>query len=134
MPLKSCGEKMVTVWVPMQGVMFYWFTPFNWRLPYCFCLFVLGFLSCSRNFTPLLEKSCKVWPLLWTHGHSGFFSVPHLLWQWSAVYIIVIFGDLLHSHLLPSVGQWICHYFCLRRRSVALGIQTPNVQHAMRAL
>ena len=33
--------------------------------------------------------------------------------------IMVISEDPLHSHLLPSVWQWSCHYLLLRLRSVA---------------
>ena len=31
-----------------------------------------------------------------------------------------------HSHLLPSVWQWSCHYLFLRLRSVVAGIPTPS--------
>ena len=39
----------------------------------------------------------------------GFLSVPHLLWH-GHPFKIVIFEDLWHLHLLPSVWQWSCHY------------------------
>ena len=38
---------------------------------------------------------------------------------------MVISEDPWHSHLLPSVWQWSCHYLCLRLRSVATGDRTP---------
>ena len=40
-------------------------------------------------------------------------------------FIIVISEDPWHSHLLPSVWQWSCHYLFLRLRSVATGDRTP---------
>ena len=39
----------------------------------------------------------------------GFFSVSHLLWPGDP-FIMVISEDAWHSHLLPSVSQWICFY------------------------
>ena len=41
-------------------------------------------------------------------------------------FITVISEVLWHSHLLPSVWKWSCHYLILRRRYVAAEIQTPN--------
>ena len=38
---------------------------------------------------------------------------------------MVISEDPWHSHLLPSVWQWSCHYLFLRLRSVANGDRTP---------
>ena len=50
--IEELREKMVTVWVPMQDVMFYFFSSFNLRLPYCcFCLFVLGFIVLLEKFS-----------------------------------------------------------------------------------
>ena len=48
--------------------------------------------------------------------------------------IMVISKDPWHSHLLPSVWQWSCHYMFLRLRSVAAGIRTPNLPLARRTL
>ena len=55
-----------------------------------------------------------------------FFSVSHLLWHGTSVFI-VISEDPWHSHLLPSVWQWCCYHLCLRHRSVAAEIRTPNI-------
>ena len=41
--------------------------------------------------------------------------------------IVIVLKDPWHSHLLPSVWQWICHYLFFRLRSVAAGIRTPNL-------
>ena len=49
-------------------------------------------------------------------------------------FIMVISEDPWHSHLLPSVWQWSCHYLFLRPRSVATGIRTPNLLHVRRHL
>ena len=43
------------------------------------------------------------------------------------LFIMVISEDPWHSHLMPSVWQWSCHYLFLRLRSVAAGIRTPNL-------
>ena len=39
-------------------------------------------------------------------------------------FIMVICEDPWHSHLMPSVWQWSCHYLFLRFWSVATGYQT----------
>ena len=44
--------------------------------------------------------------------------------------IMVIFEDPWHSHLMPSIWQWSCHYLLWRLRSVAAGIQTHTLAHA----
>ena len=49
-------------------------------------------------------------------------------------FIMVISEDQWHSHLLPSVWQWSCHYLFLRHRSFAGGIRTPNLPLAGRTL
>ena len=41
-------------------------------------------------------------------------------------FIMVISEDPWHSHLLPSVWQWSCHYLFLRLRSVATANRTPT--------
>ena len=43
----------------------------------------------------------------------GFFSMPDLLWH-GHPFIMVISEDPWHSHLLPSVLQWSCHYLFWR--------------------
>ena len=47
-------------------------------------------------------------------------------------FIMVISEYPWHSYLLPGVWQWSCHYLFLRHRSVAAGIRTLNLPHAMR--
>ena len=61
---------------------------------------ILSLLS-RRNF----YRWCTA-NLLGTNRHwAVFFRVPHLLWHGASVY-----NDPWHSHLLPSVWQWNCHY------------------------
>ena len=60
----------------------------------------------------------------------GFFSVLH----YCATFIIVIFGDQWHLHLLPSVWQWSWHNLFFRPMSVAAGICTPNLTRTRRTL
>ena len=50
------------------------------------------------------------------------------------LFIMDISEDPWHSHLLPSVWQWSCHYLFLRLRSVAAGIWTLNLPLAGRTL
>ena len=86
-------------------------------------------------FVPLENFS-----LIWRHHHCRFFSVANLLWPGSLAshtycetghpFIMVISEDQWHSHLLPNVWQWSCHYLFLRLRSVEAGIRTHNLTHA----
>ena len=47
-------------------------------------------------------------------------------------FIMTISEDPWHSHPFPSVWHWSCHYLFLRLKSVAAGIQTPNLPLAGR--
>ena len=47
---------------------------------------------------------------------------------------MVISGDSWHSHLLPSVWGWSCHYLFLWLRSVATGIRKPKLPLARQTL
>ena len=67
--------------------------------------------------SPLPLKSCKFWPMLGTHGHWGFFSVPHLLWQGASVYnghlrgpktLTPVAGHLAVKLSLPVFTTWVC--------------------------
>ena len=70
--------------------------------------------------------SCDLHSTLMAIEHWGFYSMPHLLWH-GHPFMMVIFEDPLHSHLLPSVWQWSWHYLFLRLRSVAAEIRAPNL-------
>ena len=45
-------------------------------------------------------------------------------------FIMVISEDPWHSHLMPSVWQWSCHYLFLQLRSV----MSPDLPHVRRTL
>ena len=77
-------------------------------------LFVWSFSSLenfSLETSPLPVKGCKfdLCPALMAIEQWGFFSVPHLLWHGALIYNGHI-QDPWHSHLMPSVWQWSCHY------------------------
>ena len=107
----------------------------------CFvCLF--GVFRPTREFFTQMEtslipvKGCKFCPMFgihcfWTVRISWachtFCDTEHLL-------IIVISEDPWHSHLLPSVWPWRCHYLLLRLIAVAAGIRKPNLPLARRTL
>ena len=101
------------------------------------CLFVWVFSSHSRIFHSYAEVTIAggglqifsyarhSWPLI-SEGSlacNTYCDTGHPL-------IMVISEDPWHSHLLPSVWQWSCHYLFLRLRSVAAGIGTPNLPFA----
>ena len=104
-----------------------------------FCLLVWGFSSHSKFFhsygdvtmtgegLQIFTYGRQIWPMssvcsLACHTHS---DMGH-------PFIMIISEDPWHSHQLPSVWQWNCHYLFLRLRSVADGIRTPNLPHARR--
>ena len=81
-----------------------------WRRHHCFeGLQILIYARHSRSLSSEGSLAC------YTYCDMG-----HL-------FIMVISEDSWHSDLLPSVWQWSCHYLFLRLRSVAAGIQTPNL-------
>ena len=63
--------------------------------------------------SPLLVKSCKFWPILGSHGHWqwGFFSVPHILWHGSFVYIGHLQGPVTLGPIAERLAVEICHYY-----------------------
>ena len=60
----------------------------------------------------------------WSLSSEGSLTC-HIHCDMSLPFIMVIFEDAWHSHLLPSVCQWSSHYLFLRLRSVATGDRTP---------
>ena len=74
--------------------------------------------------SPLPVKGIKFWPLLGTHGHWVVRVLKRATPECDTEhpFIMVISEESLHSHLLPSVWQWSCHYLFLRLKSVAAGI------------
>ena len=85
------------------------------------CLFVcLGFIVFTHMETSRLPvKGCK--------SNSEGSLACHTYCDMGHPFTMVISKDPWHSHLLQSVYQWSCHYLYLRLRSVATGIQTPNL-------
>ena len=76
--------------------------------------------------SPLPVKGCKFWLMLGIYGQQwGLFSVPHC--NTGHPFIMVISEHPWHLHLLLSVWPWSCPNLFLRLRSVAAGIQTPNL-------
>ena len=84
----------------------------------------------NTDTSPLPVNGCKFWPLLGTFGHEqwGFFTVPHLLWHGTSVFM-VISKDPWHAHLELSraFGSGAVTTCLKRLRSVAAGIWTPNI-------
>ena len=84
------------------------------------CLIVLGFIIPLKKFSLIWRRHhcrCKFWPMLGTHGHWGFFSVPHLLWQGASVYnghlrgpktLTPVAGHLAVELSLPVFTTWVC--------------------------
>ena len=76
-------------------------------------VYMLGLFRPTRAFftyletSPLPVKDCKFWPILGTYGH---WVVRVLKCDTGHLFIMVISEDPWHSHLMPSVWQWSCHY------------------------
>ena len=73
-----------------------------------FCLFVCSFSSHSRIFQSFC---CKFWPMIGTKAieHWGFLAC-HIYCDTGHPFIMVISDNPWHSHLMPSIWQWSCHY------------------------
>ena len=63
---------------------------------------------------------------LWSLSSEGSLAF-HSYCDTEHPFTIVISEDPWHSHLLPSVWQWGCHYLFYWLNSVAAGILTPNI-------
>ena len=70
--------------------------------------------------------------------NAGWLISLAYLWQLKHrqknVFFQLCLSQKLNSKLLRSVQQWSCHYMCLRIRSVAAVIRTPNLPLARRML
>ena len=89
----------------------------------CVCLFIWSLCPIREFFThmetsPLPVKAAnltyarKSWPL-----SSESYLTCHTCCDTGLSFIMVISEDPWHSHLLPNVCQWSCHYRFLRLRS-----------------
>ena len=98
------------------------------------CLFVcMGFIAPLENFhsywdvtitgegLQILTYAQRSWTL-----RSERSSACHTYCGTGYPFIMIIYEDPWHLHLLPSFKQWGCHYLFLRHRSVAAGNRTPN--------
>ena len=70
----------------------------------------------------ILTYARYVWPL----SSEGFLAC-HTFCDTGHQFIMVISDNPWHSHLLPSVWQWSCHYLFKWLRSVTNGIRKPNL-------
>ena len=95
---------------------------------YCF---VFVFI-CLWFFVPL-ENFSRIWRrhqiltyawYLWPLSSEGYLSC-HTSCDTGHPFIMVISEDPWHSHLMPIVWHWSCHYLFLRLSYVA-GIRTPS--------
>ena len=98
---------------------------------FVFCLSVWGFSSHSIHFYSFEHHRWTVANLglclvLMAIALWGLLSLPYLLWHGPYVYY-VISEDTWHSHVLPSVYQWICHNPLKRLESVVAGFRTPKL-------
>ena len=94
---------------------------------------------CFLEFIVPLENFSLIWRRHHCRWRAANFDLCSNLWPLSSEgsltrhtycdtglpFIMVISEDPWHSHLLPSVWQWSCHYLFLRLRSVATGDRTP---------
>ena len=110
------------------------------------CLYVrlfvrLSFSSHSRIFSNISRRHLCRWRAPNFDLYSTLMALSsegslayHTYCDTGHPFIMVISEDPWHSHLLPSVWQWSCHYLFLRLRSVASGIRTPNLPLGSRTL
>ena len=101
------------------------------------------FKNNGKNSIPLLSKITNItitskelqifayarhsWPLNSEHSLAC-----HTYCDTGHPFIMVISEDPWHSHLLPSVWQWSCHYLFFRIRSVATGDRKSDIPYAIR--
>ena len=85
---------------------------------------------------PLPVKGCKFWHARhsWPLNSGGSLAC-HNYCDTGNPFIMAIFEDPWHSHLLPSVNQWSCHYLYLRFRysntqsSASKATAQANIRH-----
>ena len=100
------------------------------------------FACCLGFYVPLEDFSCihmetsplpvKGFKFFYLTRHSWPLSsegslLCHTYCDMGHPFVMIISEEQWHSHLLPSVWQWSCHYLFLQLRSVAAGILTPNL-------
>ena len=97
------------VFVPLENFSLIWIRQYyRWRLQ---------ILTYARHLRPLSSEGTLA---------------CHTYCNMGQPFKMVISEDPWHSYLWLSVWQWSCHYLFLRLRSVAAGIQTPNLPRRTR--
>ena len=107
----------------------------SYHWPFCFgyiCLLICGLSSHSRIFQSYGDViiACEGQQILTYALHSWSLSSEgsltcHTHCATGLLFITLISEDPWHSHLLPSVWQWSCHYLFSWLRSVATRDRTP---------
>ena len=86
--------------------------------------------------SPLPVNGCKFWSYArysWPLSSEGSLAC-YTYCDTEHPFIMIISVDSWHSHLLPSVWHWSCHYLYGRFGSFADGIWTLNLPLARRTL
>ena len=104
------------------------------RLIVCF-LFVYLFVSSIFHLYGDVTITGEGLQILTYARHSWPFSsvasfTCHTYCDTAHPFIMVISEDPWHSHLLPNVKEWSCHYLFLRRMPVTAGIRPTNLSLA----
>ena len=97
-----------------------------------FCLF--GVFRPTQEFfthletSPLPVKVCKLTNARHTRPLSSEVSLLcHTYWHTGHPFIMVFFEDPWHSHLMPSIWQWNCHYLFFNDLGLLrLGFELPT--------
>ena len=106
---------------------FYWYLYSDYPVSLFVCL---EFSVPLENFSLIWRRHHCRWRLQiltyarhsWPMSSEGSLTC-HTHCDTGLSFIMVISEDPWHSHLLPSVWQWSCHYLLLRLRSVRPGIE-----------
>ena len=110
-------------------------TRMKYPLNYMICDVLFCFGSIFHSFgdvtiageeLQILIYARHVWPL----SSDGSLAC-HTFCDTGHPFIMVMSENPWHSHLLPSVWQWSCHYLFKRLRSVTIGIWKPNLPLAL---
>ena len=106
------------------------------KCKFLFCLFVclFGVYRLTREFfthmetSPLPMKGCKILTYArhsWLLSSEGSLAC-HTHCDTGLPFIMVISEDPWHSHLLPNVWQWSCHYRFYDVGLSRLGFENPT--------
>ena len=83
--------------------------------------------------SPLSMKGCKFWPMYTASTvieEWWFFSMTYMYLLWHVTFVLkMISEDPWHSHILPCIWQWSCHYIFQGLMSATAENRTPNLRH-----